>query len=122
MPAQALLLSNDRPEPHLRSILTCTKAIAFLGTPHAGARALAQWAAGLGSCINIVRTVNKQLLSILKTNSQVLARIQESFHTMVLARQRENLPEIQFTCFYEQIMLPVIGYVRGLLDSLTEST
>ncbi|KND92705.1 Protein SERAC1 [Tolypocladium ophioglossoides CBS 100239] len=33
---EAMLLSRNNPEPHLRDIFNCTKCIAFMGTPHTG--------------------------------------------------------------------------------------
>jgi protein SERAC1 len=112
---QALLLSKDSPENHLSAILPNTKAIAFLGTPHGGARALAEWAGHLASFVGLVTRVNKQLLATLETDSQILARIQQGFHTMLRARQKDGHPIVQMTCFYEQIPLRGIGYVSVML-------
>lgn len=36
----------------------------------------------------------------------MLARIQDSFHTMVMARSREGSGLIEIRCFYEELPLP----------------
>lgn len=50
-------------------------------------------------------------MGVLRRDSEVLARIQDSFHTMVMARSKESLPPIEITCFYEELPLPGVGLV-----------
>jgi hypothetical protein len=52
---------------------------------------------------------------VLKRDSEVLARIQDGFHTMVKARSLVEPPPIEVTCFYEE--LPVFGF--GLVGHVT---
>jgi hypothetical protein len=54
----------------------------FLGTPHHGA--------GLA----ILKQTNPKVVEVLRRDSEVLARIQDSFHTMVIARGKEGLRPI----------------------------
>ncbi|KAI1170200.1 Alpha/Beta hydrolase protein [Nemania sp. FL0916] len=101
----ALVTAKDRPA-HIRNILHSTRGIIFLGTPHHGA-GLARWAELLARHLGIVKQMNDKILDVLKRDSEVLARIQDSFHTMIRAHNEEGRPPIEMTCFYEEI--PVLG-------------
>ncbi|KAK4119363.1 TPR-like protein [Parathielavia appendiculata] len=105
----ALFTSRQRTEPHLHNVLRLTRGIAFLGTPHHGS-GLARWAELLSRSIGIIKQTNTQIVEVLKRDSEVLARIQDGFHTMVLARGREG-QSIEISCFFEQLPLPGIGQV-----------
>ncbi|KAJ9129330.1 p-loop containing nucleoside triphosphate hydrolase protein, partial [Coniochaeta hoffmannii] len=91
-----------------RNILQYTRGIAFLGTPHHGA-GLARWAELLSRSIGVVKQTNPEIVAVLRSESEVLARIQDSFHTMVMARSREGAGLIDICCFYEE--LPLLGVV-----------
>ncbi|KAL6409280.1 hypothetical protein AUP68_05652 [Ilyonectria robusta] len=106
----ALIRSNERPEAQLRNIIHCTRGIIFLGTPHHGS-GLATWAERMSLSINVIKQTNSKIVEVLRRDSEVLARIQESFHTMVLARNKTKGYAIEITCFYEQLPLPRIGFV-----------
>ena len=79
--------ARQRPEPHLQNILRATRGIVFLGTPHHGA-GLAKWAEMLAMSVGLVKQTNPDILTVLKRDSEVLARIQDSFHTMIRARNQ----------------------------------
>jgi len=83
--------------------------IVFLGTPHHGS-GLARWAERLSRSIGIIKQTNTQIVEVLKRDSEVLAGIQDGFHTMVLARGKEGQP-IEISCFFEELPLPGIGQV-----------
>ena len=102
-------MSKQRSEPHLQNILRLTHGIVFLGTPHHGA-GLARWAKLLSLSIGVINQTNTDILAVLERDSEVLARIQDGFHTMVLARSQEGLP-IKISCFYEELPLPGVGQV-----------
>ncbi|KAK4206246.1 hypothetical protein QBC37DRAFT_476988 [Rhypophila decipiens] len=106
----ALVTSRQRPEQHLQNILRSTCGIVFLGTPHHGA-GLARWAELLSRSIGLVKQTNSKIIEVLRRDSEVLARIQDSFHTMIMARSKEGLPPIEITCFYEELPLPGVGVV-----------
>ncbi|RYP02565.1 hypothetical protein DL765_010728 [Monosporascus sp. GIB2] len=106
----ALVTSRQRPERHLQNILHSTRGIIFLGTPHHGA-GLARWAELLSRSIGLVKQTNSKIVEVLRRDSEVLARIQDSFHTMVMARSKEGLPPIEISCFYEELALPGVGLV-----------
>ena len=103
-------------------VLHCTRGIVFLGTPHHGS-GLAQWAESLAKAIGLIKQTNSEILAVLKSDSEVLARIQDSFHTMIRSRDQEGLPPIEITCFFEELPLLGIGIVSQavclLLSSLT---
>jgi hypothetical protein len=89
-----------------------TRGIAFLGTPHHGS-GLARWAELLSRSIGIIKQTNTEIIEVLKRGSEVLGRIQDGFHTMILARGREGQP-IEISCFFEELPLPGIGQVSLL--------
>jgi len=107
--SQCLQLSNDSASPHLNTIVDSTFAIAFLGTPHAGAESLAKWATRSAKVLGLGHSVNEQIVAVLKTDSEVLAIQQQGFHNML--RAREPKQQIDITCFFEQLELPVVGFV-----------
>ncbi|OBT50677.1 hypothetical protein VE04_08704 [Pseudogymnoascus sp. 24MN13] len=106
----ALIAAQQRPESHLRSVLESTRGIIFLGTPHHGS-ALAQWAEKLAKLLNLIKETNPDIVAVLKSDSEVLARIQDSFHTMIRARNINGLPPIEITCFFEELPLSGVGLV-----------
>ncbi|PMD43794.1 hypothetical protein L207DRAFT_456064 [Hyaloscypha variabilis F] len=106
----ALVTADRRPEPHLKNILKLTRGILFLGTPHQGSN-LTIWAEILAISIGILKQTNSEIIQVLKTESEVLARVQDSFHTMIIARAASGHEAIQITCFYEELPLPGLGMV-----------
>jgi protein SERAC1 len=100
----------------LKRILHSTRGVIFLGTPHHGA-ALATWAEHLARSIGLIKQTNPDIVQVLRTDSEVLARIQDSFHTMVRARNQQGIQPIEITCFYEELPLPGVGIV-GFSSSL----
>lgn len=105
------MISQQRTEEHLRNIVRSTHGIVFLGTPHHGA-GLARWAEIFASFLGHIKQTNPRIVEVLKRDSEVLARIQDSFHTMIMARTNDGQP-IQITCFYEQLPLEGLGLVMG---------
>ena len=77
-----------------------------MGTPHCGT-SIADWALICGRVTNLVRATNKKILDVLKPDSEVLANIQEEFHTMLRARANRGERPINIMCFFEE--LPVVG-------------
>ncbi|KAB5513496.1 hypothetical protein GE09DRAFT_1179745 [Coniochaeta sp. 2T2.1] len=106
----ALVKSRERPEQHLQNILRSTRGIAFLGAPHHGA-GLARWAELLARAVGVVKQTNTEIVAVLQSESEVLARIQDSFHTMVMSRGRDGSGLIDICCFYEELPLLGLGQV-----------
>jgi hypothetical protein len=110
---QALSLARQRPEKHLRNILDYTRGIVFLGTPHHGS-GLALWAERLAKTIGVLKQTNPHILEVLESDSEVLARVQDGFHTMVRSQNLDRLQPIEITCFYEELPLVGVGIVRNV--------
>ncbi|OCL10855.1 hypothetical protein AOQ84DRAFT_362043 [Glonium stellatum] len=87
----ALLYSRQRPERHLQGVLQSTRGIIFLGTPYHGS-GLDMWAELLARYIGLIKQTNPQILRVLKSDSEVLVRIQDSFHVMVVPLDSAILP------------------------------
>jgi hypothetical protein len=109
---RALISAQQRPssESHLRNVLDATRGIIFLGTPIHGA-GLAKWAEALAKSIGLLKQTNSQILAVLKNDSEVLARLQDSFHAMLRSRNQDRLQSIEITCFYEELPLRGVGVV-----------
>ena len=105
----SILQSKNSPDPHLRKLFECIRAIAFLGTPHGGSD-LAMWAKIPAKALGIVKSTNTDLLSILQTGSEVLARIQSDFYSM-LRKFSEDGRCLNITCFWESLPMPHVGTI-----------
>lgn len=103
-------MAQTRPEKHLKKVLLYTRGIVFLGTPHHGS-GLAHWAEALAKSIGVLKQTNPDILRVLRSDSEVLARVQMSFHTMIQSRTQDRLPPIKITCFFEEVPLPGVGTV-----------
>ena len=114
---QALLASRNSTEKHLQNILSCTRGILFLGTSHGGS-ALATWAELLAKSVG---QTNPQIIDVLKRDSEVLARIQKDFHSMLRARADNHDPSIAITFSYEQLPLPGIDEVSIIMFHYLEA-
>lgn len=67
----------------------------------------------LAKSIGLFKQTNPEILQVLKTDSEVLAHIQDSFHAMIRSRAGATLPPIDITCFYEELSLPGVGTVSS---------
>lgn len=61
----------------------------------------------LAKSIGLLKQTNPEILAVLEQDSEILARIQDGFHTMA----RSQHPLIDITCFFEELPLPGIGEV-----------
>ena len=112
-PTQVILVSKNSAEKHMNAIFSCTRGIIFLGTPHGGS-GLAEWGKGLACSIGFIKQANSDILEVLKTESEILDRIQSDFHNSI--RTRADLAQpIDITCFFEELPLPGIGTVRVVM-------
>ena len=106
---EAILLSRNNPDAHLRSIFDCVKGIVFMGTPHKGSW-MADWAKVPAEVLGFVKSTNKFLLEILETNSPLLESIQSRFWSMI-RELRESGRRLEVTCFFEELPLSTVGKV-----------
>lgn len=65
----------------------------------------------LAKSLGLIKQTNSQILEVLKSNSEVLARIKEDFHTMLRARGLKGERPTEITCCYEELPLPGVGEV-----------
>jgi hypothetical protein len=56
-------------------------------------------------------TKNKRMIRLMKPNSEVLRRIQTDFWSMIRSRSNDGYPDLEVTCFYEELGVPRIGMV-----------
>ncbi|KAF5001982.1 hypothetical protein FDECE_10784 [Fusarium decemcellulare] len=101
---------DTRPEQHLQNILLRTRGIIFLGTPHHGS-SLAKWGELLSRSVGVMRQTNTEIIQVLTRDSEVLARIQDSFHSLVRSREKEETDVIEITCFYEELPMKKLGII-----------
>lgn len=70
----------------------------------------------MGRLAGYLKQVNDKILEVLKSDSEVLARIQDSFHNLIKMRNESRaadaLPPVNITCFFEELPLLGIGKVR----------
>lgn len=59
----------------------------------------------------MLKQTNPEILAVLESDSEVLERVQGSFHTMIRSRIQSGLPQIEITCFFEELPLPGVGIV-----------
>lgn len=107
---KALLVSRGAAQQHLKDVLNSTIAIAFMGTPHMGSNK-ADWASPITWLSNVLRKTNTEIVRVLKPGSEMLANLQQEFHTMLDDRGRNEGRFIDIFCFYEEIAVLGIGEV-----------
>ncbi|BCS26804.1 uncharacterized protein APUU_51515A [Aspergillus puulaauensis] len=77
----ALCLSQTSAEIHIRDVGNSILAIMFLGTPHLGAD-IASWARLGTSIASLVTRPARDLVRVLEPGSEMLASIQDRFHSI----------------------------------------
>ncbi|KPM42214.1 hypothetical protein AK830_g4366 [Neonectria ditissima] len=106
---EAILLSRNNPELHLREVFEYTKGIAFMSTPHRGSW-IADWAKIPVSVLGLMKSTNTSLLAILSTDDQFLESVQLRFWAMI-RELRESGRHIEVTCFFEELPMPRFGKI-----------
>lgn len=64
----------------------------------------------LAKFMHLQRRANPRILQDLKRGSEILERINYSFHAMLRDLQNSMQP-FNITCFYEELPLPGLGFV-----------
>lgn len=95
-------------ELHQRKILDCTRAIAFLGTPHRGSH-LASWASIAGNMVGLFKQTAINTLNTLHPNSEVLEIITHEFQTMLRSREQSKPGNMKITCYAEELPVQKLG-------------
>jgi hypothetical protein len=81
-----------------------------MGTPHLGSRK-AEWAHPLTQLTSLLRKTNKEIVAVLEPGSEMLANLQQEFHTMLEDRRRNEGKWMDMFCFYEVLAYTGIGEV-----------
>lgn len=114
---EAILLSRNNPESHLCDVFHCVVGVIFMGTPHKGSW-MADWAKIPAHTLGLIKSTNKTLLDILKTDNQILELTQSRFLSMV-RELREDGRRFEVTCFFEELQLLAFGRVVVPRESAT---
>ncbi|KAJ5628167.1 hypothetical protein N7490_010395 [Penicillium lividum] len=107
---QTLLCARESPHQHHKDLFKSTFAIAFMGTPHVGS-AQANWATPLTRLARVLRRTNTEIVQLLEPGSEMLANLQQGFHTMLEDCRRNQGKTIEMFCFYEELAVPMIGKI-----------
>lgn len=59
----------------------------------------------------MLKKSNTPIVEVLKPESEVLARIQGDFQSMIRDRAKEGSKAIEITCFYEDLAFTGVGFV-----------
>lgn len=92
-----------------------------MGTPHVGSTK-ASMAAPLTLLAKVLRKTNTQIVRVLEPSSEMLANLQQEFHTMLRAHQQNRNQTVQIFCFYEELAVDGIGKVCWIRKVHSENT
>jgi hypothetical protein len=81
-----------------------------MGTPHCGLT-YADWATPLTRLFKAPRQTDSQIVQVLKPGSEMLANLEQEFHTMLDDRIRNQKRTMEIFCFYEELPVTGIGKV-----------
>ncbi|KAL8952472.1 MAG: hypothetical protein Q9222_001613 [Ikaeria aurantiellina] len=107
--AQALLEAHGSSEENDKAIQEFTRCIAFLGTPFQGSD-MARWAESLQRLV-LLHPTNRELLSSLKKDSPLLAKISEKFPNWLRGRAANADTKVDIVCFTEAKEMKGVGKV-----------
>lgn len=112
MTEQALLISRGAAQQYYKDVFESTVAIAFMGTPHLGSNKAA-WAVPLTRLANVLRAANKEILQVLTPGSEMLANLQQEFHSMLEDYRQNHDKTLKIFCFYEELEVTGVGKVSS---------
>ena len=75
---QALLICRGSHDRNLKTMLSSTIGILFMGTPHDGSH-LASWGKTFARWLNIVHSTNSEIIAALETDPEVLLAVEQEF-------------------------------------------
>ncbi|KAJ5663921.1 hypothetical protein N7507_004652 [Penicillium longicatenatum] len=107
---QTLVCARESPHQHHKDLFESTFAITFMGTPHVGS-AQANWATPLTRLASVLRRTNSEIVQVLEPGSEMLANLQQGFHTMLEDYRRNHSKTIEMFCFYEELAVRGIGKI-----------
>ena len=84
-----------------------------MGTPHAGS-SIAEWDKIITGLCHALKCTKRDTMNVLRPGTEVLADLQQEFHTMLNTRQQQGEAKpIKIFCFFEELPVDGIGEVRG---------
>lgn len=109
----AILLSRNNTESHLRAVFDCTRAVAFIATPHKGSfkATLLQIGTAIAGPFR-----NGRLLKSLEKEDPLIENVQGRFWSMVRGKHKAG-ETFEVTCFYE-----TKGYLGQLIVDKSSAT
>uniref|UniRef100_A0A0D2YC22 NB-ARC domain-containing protein n=1 Tax=Fusarium oxysporum (strain Fo5176) TaxID=660025 RepID=A0A0D2YC22_FUSOF len=97
-------------QDHLQDIVNFTRGVIFLGTPHHGS-SLAKIGELVSRSVGLIKETNSDIVQVLTRDSEVLARIQDSFQALLMTRSKDEASMIDITCFYEELPTKKFGVI-----------
>ncbi|XXH05092.1 hypothetical protein Hte_011516 [Hypoxylon texense] len=116
---EAILTSRHNVEQHLRDVFDSFKGIVFMGTPHEGSWR-ADWARIPVRTLSPFKSMNRTLLDLLQDGNKLLELSQTRFWSM-MRELRESGHQVEATCFYEELGMPVAGIIVSKASATVES-
>jgi hypothetical protein len=84
-----------------------------MGTPHAGS-SIAEWDKIITGLCQVLKRTKKDTINVLRPGTEVLADLQQEFHTMLNTRQKQSETKpIKIFCFFEELPVDATGEVRN---------
>ncbi|KAF4451369.1 hypothetical protein F53441_5635 [Fusarium austroafricanum] len=106
----ALVTAKQRSEQNLQDIVNSTRGVIFLGTPHHGS-SRAKIGELVSRLVGVIMETNSDIVQVLPRDSEVLARIQDSFQALLMTRRKDEASMIDITCFYEELPTKRLGVI-----------
>ncbi|CAF3536662.1 unnamed protein product [Fusarium graminearum] len=106
----ALVMAHERAQQHLEDIANFTRGVIFLGTPHRGS-SLAKIGELVSRSYGMIKESNTDIVRVLTEDSEVRARIQDGFLSLIKMRSKNEASMIDITCFYEELPTKRLGLI-----------
>lgn len=111
---QALLKASASSDKRYEKIFHATQGIAFLGTPHFGSN-LANQGEWLVNMLNFFRPANKNIVKVLRPDSEVAAITRDDFFQMLRKFGLDHKDPEFIVCFFEE--MPIVKGGRSFMVS-----
>lgn len=103
-------MAHERAQQHLEDIANFTRGVIFLGTPHRGS-SLAKIGELVSRSYGMIKESNTDIVRVLTEDSEVRARIQDGFLSLIKMRSKNEASMIDITCFYEELPTKRLGLI-----------
>lgn len=114
---QALLHCRESSDPAESAVLEATAAIAYIGTPHAGAD-LGRWQRTLTYLAKMLHRTDEHVQHVLVPGAKLMVQVEDEFATMLEARAHAGKRPVAIVCFYEALGVAGIGLVSFELQGM----